>query len=827
LSADIQNSYKNILEFDSSFSFDFSNFGLLDVGINFSVGTFDLNGVTFSFDPNTFEFDSATFDFSDLNFDFDNLTVTSDFVTVDDRSMTVDSEMMEVHNDSITLDSDPFLENSDAVNFDFSLFEANANLFEYKFNFGGVSNFSFDELNDSDFKALEFAFSGDELFDTDYYIDKNFSIIPQGMNPFTHYVETGANQGLDPNPLFDTSYYLAKNPDVARDGVNALRHFAVNGYKEDNSPRDPNALFDTSYYRFKNPDVVRADANSLQHFIEHGYKEDNLPRDPNALFDTSYYRLSNPDVLRAGANSLQHFIEHGYKEDNLPRDPNALFDTSYYRFKNPDVVRADANSLQHFIEHGYKEDNLPRDPNALFDTSYYRLSNSDVLRAGANSLQHFLEFGFKESIIRNNVNFNPNRNPHPLFNTSYYFNANPDVLEAGVNPLVHELEFGLSENRLTHPIFNSTNQLFYVKQLDPKLAEDVATARNLGNSLNLNISPKQNNTFEIAQGNDEFPIFRELKELFIGIFLGGSYIASEFIRGGYNLIINSNNTLFLTTDPNTSFPFFPIPGFDLDSGVLDPRIRSFPGGFDAAEITQDVFINPSDSPIELYPIPNDSQRNSIFNGVAERPFVFPGFGEQPIGDYVFTIDSSGNNIAFDPTDLSNLENNSWDSIIQNGGRLTNFNTVNIPVRQSDGTESTHGALTLPNTSGQINFVSGNSDISVRVRNEIVVPNDIVFQSFPNEQLTSAQIRSRTNITLSHVEGSAASVLRTYNIPRGEVTINNASGPCFFCQTGIPRILDNGQILEVIYENQAGQLVIDTFTGGQRFNPATDRQIDPF
>ena len=105
----------------------------------------------------------------------------------------------------------------------------NANLFNYKdptLNFD--SELTLDQLsrfNQSDFEALDYAFTGDEAFDADYYLAENIDVREDGVNPFTHYVNNGVSEGRDPNATFDTSFYIEQNPDVKDAGVNPFEQY--------------------------------------------------------------------------------------------------------------------------------------------------------------------------------------------------------------------------------------------------------------------------------------------------------------------------------------------------------------------------------------------------------------------------------------------------------------------------------------------------------------------------------------------------------------------------------------------------------------------------
>ena len=118
---------------------------------------------------------------------------------------------------------------SESLNFDSSLFRANANLYDYKFLDGQNFSFtdrdiSFEDFNASDYRALQYAFNGDELFDSKYYLDQKS--LPLTMNPFTDYTESGFSAGLNPNRLFDVNYYLETNIDIRDALIDPFKHYS-------------------------------------------------------------------------------------------------------------------------------------------------------------------------------------------------------------------------------------------------------------------------------------------------------------------------------------------------------------------------------------------------------------------------------------------------------------------------------------------------------------------------------------------------------------------------------------------------------------------------
>src|SRR5580704_12098749 len=85
-----------------------------------------------------------------------------------------------------------------------------------------------------------------ELFDVEYYVDNNPDLSAVGLDPITHFLEAGANEGRWPNPYFDPVWYLKMNPDVGAAGLNPLVHYVTLG---DAQGRKPCLVFDTQWYR--------------------------------------------------------------------------------------------------------------------------------------------------------------------------------------------------------------------------------------------------------------------------------------------------------------------------------------------------------------------------------------------------------------------------------------------------------------------------------------------------------------------------------------------------------------------------------------------------
>ncbi len=339
-------------DFNFNGDFDLPDYSEPDDIANIDLEQYDFsnpayNTVLLNFEPSQINFNANDFDYNSV--DIDNNSITFGFKSGVEFAPSADAiESLEFDFDNYTFDFDSkFSFNADSVTFkenkvkfEFDsnslnfrgadLFSAdNVHLFEYKFLNNEITlpdgEITFADLNASDFRALDYAFPGDELFDGEYYFATN--VIPADMNPFTDYVENGYKAGRNPNALFNVNYYLENNIDVKNNGMDPFKHYALYGYTENFDSRDPNPLFDSSYYSQKNPDVVAAGMNQLLHYMQFGWKESRIDnpggfnpnRDPNAFFDTSYYFDKHIDVLQASylydsANPVQHMTEFGFAE---------------------------------------------------------------------------------------------------------------------------------------------------------------------------------------------------------------------------------------------------------------------------------------------------------------------------------------------------------------------------------------------------------------------------------------------------------------------------------------------------------------------------------
>ncbi|MEO1006530.1 MAG: hypothetical protein AAFW67_11925, partial [Cyanobacteria bacterium J06638_38] len=481
-----------IFPFDaSSLNFNATNFEFTSVSLN-EFGTIESNdnSITFKFDEGTFDFSSLTsrsslaFEFDPRNADFYDLEYNN-LVRIDEN-FSFDAAAVTFRSDSVTFDFRP-----STLNFDPSAFAANANLYDYKLNGADfAAGVSFEQFNASDYRALDYAFAGDELFNSQYYTNQGGT--PSGMNPFADYIENGFRAGRNPNGLFNVNYYLDNNSDVKQFGGDPLTHYALFGGSE---------IFDS--------------------------------RDPNQLFDSSYYLAKNPDVAAAGVNPLLHYIQ----------------------------------------------------------------------------------FGWKESRIDNPGGFNPNRDPNPFFSTSDYFELNEDVLRVSnilpsANPVQHMLEFGFVEGRITTKAFESPNTFKFSKTITPDSdPQDISNAQKDFNKANLNLTPKEDGTFEISQISPVDDLLNPYTAVAVTLYflVGGAIV----LRNSFGNFESNSEFVF---DDSSSFSGYGVtpPGASTTDVVTinygDPELedllsgtRAFPGQTES-ERQVEIFVTPGVDGVEDFTI---------------------------------------------------------------------------------------------------------------------------------------------------------------------------------------------------------------------------------
>lgn len=591
-------------------------------------------------------------------------------------------------------------------------------------------------------------------------------------------------------------------------------------YKPGTFKFNRNAFIDNAdLFSYKSIDT---DSFSFDKFNASDYRALDSAFEGDELFDAEFY--ANNYSLVPGTNPFADYNDHGIR---LGRDPNAVFDNSFYAANNPELVISDISPLEDYLSGGWRA-GLPGDPN--YDPS-------------------------------KNTNFNP------FVNAEDYFGIHEDVRIESLDPnakspLEDLMAFGFTEGRIFNKALQADNvakvNVTLTPDSDPTLISQTTEAiENNGFDFRLT---EDGESFEIAQISPVDDILNPYTAVAVtlGFITGVTYLGyktldelSDAIEFGTYDFSNAK-----TTGSATSVSITPIEAIQSDVVSIDygnPELeellgsRPFPGQTESqrtAEIFRPPFVDGVEDfsvlPVgEQVIIPRttgfpqgDALLEDLLNGG-----VFTGGGDELAeGAYVLASTNNGELVAYNPEDFSNLPNNSFDSIIQNGGRLNTILGRELPVRESlppridpftgeEISQQTHGSLDpASNRQGRINIVSGKSDIGEATRARFITPSS-TFLPYPGEPLNSTQIKFRVREAFRHVEGSAASTIRALNAESGTLVINNSDGPCFRCVTGVPRILPDGATLTVIYET-AEQIITDTFVGGQLFNEDTDRKIEP-
>jgi hypothetical protein len=176
------------------------------------------------------------------------------------------------------------------------------------------------------------------FFDPAFYLARNPDVAAGRIDPISHYLGCGAQEGRDPSPDFSTTGYLELYPDVAAQGLNPLVHFLRCGLAEG---RDTGV-------DMREPIVAAPAAPSIAPASD----EDHELVLSSGLFDPEYYLARYPDVAAAGLDPLGHYLSSGVKEG---RDPCESFSTLGYLRRHQDVAALGLNPLLHYLRHGRHE----------------------------------------------------------------------------------------------------------------------------------------------------------------------------------------------------------------------------------------------------------------------------------------------------------------------------------------------------------------------------------------------------------------------------------------------------------------------------------------
>ncbi len=146
-------------------------------------------------------------------------------------------------------------------------------------------------------------------FSEEYYISQNPSIITEHYLPFEHYLRVGIKKGSLPIPmdegrldillegsgLFDPDWYLETYLDIKRAGIDPFDHFVNSGARE---KRDPGPSFETKFYEERYPQVQSVAMSPIEHYLRIGRKSNFACKGPPPYtrWLSRYDDLSSADV---------------------------------------------------------------------------------------------------------------------------------------------------------------------------------------------------------------------------------------------------------------------------------------------------------------------------------------------------------------------------------------------------------------------------------------------------------------------------------------------------------------------------------------------------
>jgi GT2 family glycosyltransferase len=225
------------------------------------------------------------------------------------------------------------------------------------------------------FARIRWAFARHKLlrgrvFDAAWYILAYPEVAQQGWDPATHYLATGAAQGLKPHPLFDPVWYRTKRSPVG----NPLLDYIGAGVALDPSP-----YFHTAYYLAA---IGRPLRKGLSPLGDYAFQPPGERVVPTPLFDRAWYLASYPDVAQSGFDPFLHYVSSG---DRDGRSPGPWFDAAWYRMRNVDARGSGCAPLAHYLRQGARE----CDPCGAFSTAWYRSQLDESVGAGAQALLHY------------------------------------------------------------------------------------------------------------------------------------------------------------------------------------------------------------------------------------------------------------------------------------------------------------------------------------------------------------------------------------------------------------------------------------------------------
>jgi ADP-heptose:LPS heptosyltransferase len=118
------------------------------------------------------------------------------------------------------------------------------------------------------------------LFDAAWYLTQYPDVDHTKIDPLTHFLTIGADEGRQPSPGFDTKWYLTQNKDVAESKLNPLVHYILWGKQEGRQPHQrapepkPTTFTDVELGRY----ICEEETTTLDHSTSLGNASIQFPR---------------------------------------------------------------------------------------------------------------------------------------------------------------------------------------------------------------------------------------------------------------------------------------------------------------------------------------------------------------------------------------------------------------------------------------------------------------------------------------------------------------------------------------------------------------------
>lgn len=270
------------------------------------------------------------------------------------------------------------------------------------------------------------------FFEADYYwcqvAGRPGLVASDAEGLLNHYLTQGWKLGLNPSPAFGGRHYLDNNPEVKDARIEPLTHFLNSGKEEGRAsyPADWTPWQPANY----------PSGSPLEALESH--------------FDRDFYLAAYKDIREGNVDPLAHYVDGGWKEG---RDPAPWFSTDAFLDDFPEAAKRERAPLLGLLSKDAPSrdtiapssvDPVNGDDVALvsphFDADYYKDQARDLIGEDENAIWHFLVRGWHRGF-----------DPSPEFSVNAYLSSHPDVSRMRINPLLHYLQVGRNEGRTVKP----------------------------------------------------------------------------------------------------------------------------------------------------------------------------------------------------------------------------------------------------------------------------------------------------------------------------------------------------------------------------------------